>query len=101
MFAGDGGDEDMVAHSKDAKWLYLFTPHTIPDVAGIAAPDAEYLVKSGNFTSEKLVNMENHDYRLEPNVIFTPDGKWLIFRSNMHGEIHTYAVELARNTCEL
>ena len=33
---------------------------------------------------------------LEPNVTFTPDGKWIVFRSNMHGPTHVYAVEVAR-----
>ena len=46
-FAGDGGDEEMVAHAKDGKWLYLFTPQAIPDVAGISAPNADDLVHPG------------------------------------------------------
>lgn len=96
LFAGDGGDEEMVAHAKDAKWIYLFTPHGIPDVAGIKANDADSLVKPGYFTSQKLVNMKDHDYRLEPNIIFTPDGKSIVFRSNMHGQVHVYAVELEK-----
>jgi len=96
QFAGDGGDEEMVAHAKDGKWLYLFTPQAIPDVAGISAPNAADLVHPGTLRAERLVDMKLHDYRLEPNVIFTRDGKWLIFRSNMHGDVHTYMVELAR-----
>ena len=40
--------------------------------------------------------MAKHDYRLEPNVHFTPDGKWLVFRSNMEGHNGVYAVELAK-----
>lgn len=40
LFSGDGGDEEMVAHAKDEKWI--------------------------------------------------------IFRSNMHGEVHTYMAEVAR-----
>ncbi len=96
MFAGDGGDEEMVAHAKDGKWLYLFTPQAIPDVAGISAPNADDLVHPGTLRAERLVDMKKHDYRLEPNIIFTPDGKWLIFRSNMHGDVHTYMVELAK-----
>jgi oligogalacturonide lyase len=95
-FAGDGGDEEMVAHAKDGKWLYLFTPQSIPDVAGISAPNAEDLVHPGTLRAERLVDMKKHDYRLEPNVIFTRDGKWVIFRSNMHGDVHTYMVELAK-----
>lgn len=96
FFAGDGGDEEMVARAKDGKWLYLFTPQAIPDVAGISAPNSEELVHPGTLRAERLVDMKNHDYRLEPNIIFTRDGKWLIFRSNMHGDVHTYMVELAK-----
>jgi oligogalacturonide lyase len=96
FFAGDGGDEEMVAKAKDGKWLYLFRPQAIPDVAGISAPDAAHLIRPGRFEVERLVDMRKHDYRLEPNVIFTPDGKWIIFRSNMHGDAHTYMVEVAK-----
>jgi oligogalacturonide lyase len=96
-FAGDGGDEEMVAHAKDGKWLYLFTPRAIPDVAGISAPNADDLVHPGTLQAERLVDMKMHDYRLEPNIFFTRDGKWLIFRSNMHGDVHTYMVEVARH----
>jgi oligogalacturonide lyase len=96
FFAGDGGDEEMVAHAKDGKWLYRFTPQAIPDVAGISAPNSEHLVHPGTLIAERLVDMRKHDYRLEPNLHFTPDGKHIIFRSNMHGEVHTYMVELAK-----
>ena len=94
FFAGDGGDEEMVAHAKDGKWLYLFRPQAIPDVAGISAPNSEHLVHPGTLQSEKLVDMRNHDYRLEPNIHITPDLEWIVFRSNMHGDIHTYMVQL-------
>ena len=43
-----------------------------------------------------MVNMAKHNYTLEPNVHFTPDMKWIIFRSNMHGAVHVYAVEIAK-----
>ncbi|MEO6361044.1 MAG: oligogalacturonate lyase family protein [Sphingomicrobium sp.] len=95
-FAGDGGDSEMVAHAPDGKWLYLFHPRGIPDVAGIHADNAASLIQPGVFDSEKLVDMSKHDYRLEPNVHFTPDGKWLVFRSNMEGKNGVYAVELAK-----
>ena len=29
--------------------------------------------------------MKHHDYKLEPNVHFSPDGKWIIFRANFEG----------------
>jgi oligogalacturonide lyase len=96
LFAGDGGDAEMVAHARDGKWIYLFRPKAIPDVAGISAPNAADLVHPGTLEAERLVDMRTHDYRLEPNVFFTRDGKWVVFRSNMHGDVHTYMVEVAR-----
>lgn len=98
FFAGDGGDEEMVARAKDGKWLYLFHPEDIGDVAGISAPNSADLVRPGVLRAERLVDMRKHDYRLEPNVIFTPDSKRIIFRSNMHGDAHVYMVEVARHT---
>jgi oligogalacturonide lyase len=96
LFAGDGGDSEMVAHAPDGKWIYLFHPATVPDVAGIKNPNSEELIKSGFFKAERLVNMGKHNYELEPNVSFTPDGKWLIFRSNMFGPVHVFAVEVEK-----
>ncbi|MFT3996420.1 MAG: oligogalacturonate lyase family protein [Asticcacaulis sp.] len=95
MFAGDGGDGDMVARAKDGKWLYLFEPETIEDL-GVSAPNAAELVRPGVLKATKLVNLKAHSYNTEPNLQFTPDGKWLVFRSNMHGPIHVYAVEVAK-----
>ncbi|MBL7110328.1 MAG: hypothetical protein ISS19_00110 [Bacteroidales bacterium] len=77
LFAGDGGDSSQVALAKDGMWLYLFRP------------------ENDSLSSEKLVNMKNHDYRLEPNVHFSPDGKWIIFRANFEGSTQVYAVEFA------
>ena len=96
MFSGDGGDEEMVAHAKNGKWLYLFRPERIKDVAGIKNPAGDSLIDIGVFKSERLVNMAKHNYLLEPNASFSPDLKWLIFRSNLHGVVHTYAVEIAK-----
>jgi oligogalacturonide lyase len=97
LFAGDGSDEEMVAHAKDAKWIYLFHPEEVPEMIGIASPNSADLVHPGLFRSERLVDLSKHDYRLEPNVTFTPDMKWIVFRSNMHGAVHVYAVEIARH----
>jgi oligogalacturonide lyase len=96
LFAGDGGDSEMVARAPDGKWIYLFRPERVPDVAGVHAPNADSLIDTGFFNSEKLVNMSKHDYRLEPNVTFSPDMKWIIFRSNMLGPTHVFAVEIAK-----
>ena len=97
LFIGDGGDSEMVAHAPDGKWIYLFHPENVPDVAGLKAPNSADLIQPGFFRSERLVNMAKHNYQLEPNVHFTPDMKWVIFRSNMHGPTHVYAVEVAKH----
>ena len=76
LFCGDGGDSSQVAKAKDGRWIYLFTPY------------------GDKFKSTRLVNMKNHNYKLEPNVHFSPDGKWVIFRANFEGNTDVYAVEL-------
>ena len=78
LFAGDGGDSGQVARAKNGRWIYLFTP------------DGDSL------RSEKLVDMKNHNYRLEPNIHFSPDGKWIIFRANFEGHTDVYAVEIKK-----
>ena len=91
LFAGDGGAENMVAHAANGKWIYLFHPKLdrVP-------PGQEGLIVPGVFRAERLVNMKEHNYALEPNVMFTPDGKWVVFRSNMFGPTHVFAVKVAR-----
>jgi oligogalacturonide lyase len=95
LFSSDGGDDKMVAHADDGKWLYLFRPELISDRSE-GNVDTKNLIQTGVFHSEKLVNMSKHDYALEPNAMFSPDMKWLIFRSNMSGANQAYAVELRR-----
>jgi len=80
FFAGDGGDPSQVAEANDGMWLYLF--NTMGD----------------SLTSEKLVNMKNHDYELEPNVHFSPDDRWVIFRANFEGTTQIYAVEIEKTS---
>lgn len=79
LFCGDGGDAGQVAKAKDGMWIYLFTP------------------SGDKFVSEKLVMMKHHNYKLEPNVHFSPDGKWIIFRANFEGEEQIYAAEIAKH----
>lgn len=79
MFCGDGGDPGQVAKATDGMWIYLFRPH------------------GDKFVSEKLVMMKHHGYKLEPNVHFSPDEKWVIFRANFEGVEQTYAVEIKKS----
>lgn len=78
LFCGDGGDPGQVARAKDGMWIYLFRP------------------QGDKFVSERLVNMKNHNYKLEPNVHFSPDGRWVIFRANFEGVENVYAVEIKK-----
>jgi len=95
LFSSDGGDDKMVAHADNGKWLYLFRPELIEDRSA-GNVETKNLIQTGVFHSEKLVNMSKHDYALEPNGMFSPDMKWLIFRSNMSGVNQAYAVELEK-----
>ncbi len=112
-FLGDGGGPNSVANRdpvtnahfdppQNGQWIYLFTPtgeYTTMDVNGEK-------VKVGKLTVEKLADLSKHDYgngegsRVEPNSTFTPDDKWITFRSNMEGALNVYAVEVAKATPE-
>jgi oligogalacturonide lyase len=104
LFAGDGGGPKSVANqSPDRKtldppgngqWIYLFHPDLTVAI-GDPKP-ADPMVKTGVLHAERLVDLSKHDYRLEPNVTFSPDGKWIVFQSNIHGPAHVYAVEVAK-----
>ncbi len=78
LFCGDGGNEGQVAHAKNGMWIYLFRP------------------SGDKFISEKLVDMKHHNYSLEPNAHFSPDGKWIIFRANFEGTANVYAVRIKK-----
>jgi oligogalacturonide lyase len=105
LFAGDGGGPNSVANRTplpegrpldppgNGQWIYLFRPR--PGEFETVKVDDEP-VKVGKLNAEKLVDLSKHDYRLEPNVTFTPDGQWIVFRSNLHGPTHVYAVEVAK-----
>jgi oligogalacturonide lyase len=94
LFCGDGGDAGQVAHAKDGKWIYLFRAEPTVNRQGLTDKN---FVKAGVLRAERLVNMSKHDYRLEPNVSFSPDEKWVIFRSNMLGETYAFAVEIEKS----
>jgi oligogalacturonide lyase len=112
LFAGDGGGPGSVgARGPDGEdlhgngqWIYLFRPVM---VRGNSFRDRKNLIDVGTFQSERLVDLSNHNYSketgVEPNLTFTPDGKWIIFAGNFHtnpgggkrATTHTYAVEIA------
>ncbi len=104
LFAGDGGGPASVANrGPDARpldppgngqWIYLFRPEKLA-LAGLPG-QTDGPIKIGALKSERLVDLTKHNYSLEPNITFTPDGKWIVFRSNMHGATHTYAVEVKK-----
>jgi oligogalacturonide lyase len=96
LFAGDGGGPNSVAAPGNGQWIYLFRPEMVPDRTDGELPNAKDLVHPGVFKAEKLVNLAKHNYSLEPNVTFTPDMKWIVFRSNMFGPTHVFAVEIAK-----
>jgi oligogalacturonide lyase len=105
LFAGDGGGPGSVANLTplperkkldppgNTQAIFLFTPADTPfetiEVGGEK-------VKVGALAARKLVDLSKHDYRLEPNVTITPDKRWVVFRSNMHGATHVYAAEVAK-----
>ncbi len=96
LFAGDGGGPNSVAAPGNGQWIYLFRPEMVPDRTDGVVPNAKALIQPGFFKAEKLVNLAKHNYRLEPNVTFTPDMKWVVFRSNMFGPTQVFAVEVAK-----
>jgi oligogalacturonide lyase len=96
LFAGDGGGPNSVAAPGNRQWIYLLRPELVPDRTDGELPNAKGLIRPGVFKAEKLVNLAKHDYALEPNVTFSPDMKWIVFRSNMFGPTHVFAVEIAK-----
>ena len=93
LFTGDGGDPGQVAKAPDGEWIELFHPRMIPTDGALNEPD---FFQPGVFTSEHLVNMAHHNYRLEPNVRFSPDKSLVIFTSNMFGPGYVFGVETAK-----
>jgi len=77
-FAGDGGARHSVANAPDGKWIYYFTP------------------ERDHFAAQKLVDLNHHDYKLEPNVHFSPNDEWIIFRANFEGHTDIYEVKISK-----
>jgi oligogalacturonide lyase len=93
IFCGDGGDRTQVAKSKNGQWIELFTPSLDPPPTGV---DQTGMVETGAFQAEHLANMAKHNYKIEPNVRFSPDNKLVIFTSTVLGDTYVFAVEVAK-----
>ncbi|WP_075792153.1 oligogalacturonate lyase family protein [Massilia putida] len=91
LFAGDGGDPGQVAHAPDGEWIVLLKPQSL---LGQGAINDKGFWQPGVFKPERLVNMAQHDYHLEPNVRFTPDKKMVVFRTNMFGPTYVLGVDV-------
>ena len=93
LFTGDGGDPGQVAKAPDGEWIELFHPQMITGQGALNEPD---FWQPGVFHTERLVNMSKHNYRLEPNVRFSPNQKLVIFTSNMFGPSYVFGVEVEK-----
>jgi oligogalacturonide lyase len=91
-FCGDGSPRP------NNQWIFLLHPVVIPDDQTLGTD----LIAGGVLKPEPLCSTAKtvihgaHNYRLEPNASFTPDGKYIIFRSNMFGPDYAFAVEVAK-----
>lgn len=106
LFAGDGGGPGSVANLTplperkplrppgNGQGIFLFTPATDPFETIQVGGEP---IQIGKLAVRKLADLSRHDYRLEPNVHITPDKRWVLFRSNMHGPTHVYAVATTRD----
>lgn len=92
LYTGDGGDPGQVAKAPDGEYIELFRPE-MKKVDGINQPD---FIQPGMFRAEHLIVMSQHNYKLEPNVRFSPDKSLVIFTSNMFGPSYVFGVETAK-----
>jgi oligogalacturonide lyase len=103
LFASDGANSGQVSYAKNGRWIYALYPELSQEMTKQRNEVIDgKQVQVGVFKSEKLVDMTTHKYSLEPggiepNVTITPDGKWVVFRSNLQGPSHVYAVEVKRS----
>jgi oligogalacturonide lyase len=94
LFCGDGGSNTVVEWaSAENEWIYLFRPELLNSTGSLGTN----LIRPGVFHPERLVSLHKNKYTLEPNAFFTPNGKYVIFRSNMYGPTYTFAVEVAKD----
>jgi oligogalacturonide lyase len=91
-FCGDGSGRP------GAQWIFLLHPVKIADDQTLGTD----LIAGGVLKPERLCSMFKtsihgaHNFLLEPNVSFTPDQKYIVFRSDMFGPTYAFAVEVAK-----
>jgi oligogalacturonide lyase len=85
LFCGDG--------NRGNPWIILLHPVRVTDDHTVGTN----LIQAGSLQVERLVDLSKHDYKLEPNASFTPDQKFIVYRSNiLNGVTYTFAVEVAK-----
>jgi oligogalacturonide lyase len=85
-FCGDG------AGRPGDDYIVLLHPSVIPDDQTLGTN----LIAGGVIKPERLCRLLHHDFHLEPNASFTPDGKYVVFRSDMFKDTYAFAVEVAK-----
>jgi oligogalacturonide lyase len=90
-FSGDGSDSGMIAGARNGRFLYLFTPQ--PGALASQGHGGEAFA-ARTWSAAKLVTMARADYTIEPNMVFSPDGHWAIFRASLGDGVQVYAVDL-------
>jgi oligogalacturonide lyase len=75
LLCGDG-DGRFFELARSARWINLYVP------------------EGGKLKVERLCSMKRNSYTIAPNAHFTPDGKWVVFLSDMDGSPQIYAVEV-------
>lgn len=88
FFAADGNGQN--------KFVSLLMPKPDDTVEARNTLDRDKLIATGTLVTEHVADMSKQDYTLEPNLHFTPDGKWLVYRANIEGAPAIYAVEVAK-----
>ena len=77
MFCGDG-EGGSFRLCRSGKWIFL------------------YKIEGEKLRTQRLCSMAGHSWKTapEPNTHFTPDGKWVVFQSDLGGTTQVYAVEV-------
>jgi oligogalacturonide lyase len=77
LLCGDG-EGRFFELGPSGKWINLYRP------------------RDGKIDVERLCSLRDHSYQAAPNARFTPDGRWVVFQSDMHGDMQVYAVSVEK-----